>query len=157
MILALTIPFSILFIKIYNENQAKKARTERLYWCRQRLHGLTLRFRDECMDETQKLIVRYTSIVGSRTYLIRGWSNYFVSDYKKSIDDLKKEYIINYAKKYSEKEGYYPEVDDHLRVEAESLPSYIVDEYETEISQIARTFLEISYFMADQINELKEN
>lgn len=149
LISVLAILFSVPFIKIYNENQAKKARKERLDYCQRRLHSLTLRFRDECMKETQKVIAKYTTVVRLGSYRIRDWGIDFISDYRTSIEALEKEYIANYAIKYSEG-------DEWLRIEAEDLPTYITDEHQAEISQIAKTFREISCYMADQIDELKE-
>ena len=145
---AFAISLGILGIKIYNEFETKKRRKERLYFAEKRLHKMALQFRDECMEETKKVIVKYTSSVRFGSYRICDWAVDFIFDYRKSIGAMKEDYLTAYAKKYSDG-------DNGLRIEAEDLPRYILDEYEAEISEIANTFYEISYHMADQINELK--
>lgn len=148
---AIVIPFVVLFIKIYNENQAKKDRRERLYFSQRRLHKMALQFRDECMAETKQVIAQYTAAIAWKSFRHRPdyLANSFITDYKKAIDSRKKEYLGKYAIIYSEG-------DNSLRIEAEELPDYILDEYEAEITEIANTFRDISYYMEYQISDLIE-
>ena len=147
----LIISFGILFIKIHKEIQTKKARKERLYYCQQRLHGVALQFRDDCMVATKHVLAQYTNFLKQKSFLHSlGYTGYyFLSDYCNTINNLKKEYLGNYAIKYSEG-------DNQLRIEAEDLPTYILDEYESEISEIANTFRDLSCYISDQIEELTE-
>ena len=147
----LAIPSCILFIKILNENQAKRDRRERLYFSQKRLHKMAIQFRDECMTETKKIIAQYTAAIDWKSFRHRPdyLANSFITDYKKAIDSRKKEYLGKYAIIYSEG-------DNSLRIEAEELPDYILDEYEAEITEIANTFRDISYYMEDQISDLIE-
>ena len=145
---AFAIPLAVIFIKIYREYQAKKRRKERLYFAEKHLHKMALQFRDECMEESKKVIAKYTSAVRFGSYRVCDWAIDFIFDYRESIDTMKEDYLTRYAIRYSEG-------DNWLRCEAEDLPRYILDGYEAEISEIANTFREISYHMADQIDELK--
>ena len=145
---AIAIPCFIFFLKIRDKIQAKKSQKERLYYCRQRLHNMTLQFRGECLAETKKVIARYTAAIDRESYH-RDWSLDFISDYRKSINNLKNEYLRNYAMKYSGG-------DNRLRIEAEDLPAHVLEEYEAEISEIANTFRDLSYNMYEQIKELRE-
>ena len=144
----LTIPFGILFIKIYNESKVKKAQKERLFFCQNRLHQVALLFRNECMAETKKVIARYTAAINWKSYR-HDWSFDFVRDYRKAIDSLKKDYLGNYAMTYSGG-------DARLSMEAEDLPAYVLDEYEAEVSEIANTFYDLGCCMIEQIEELKQ-
>lgn len=147
---AFAIPLFVLFLKIHNEFEAKKARKEQLYFCQKRLHKLALHFRDDCMVATKQVVAQYTTFLTWKTH--RYGPDYivctFLSDYRNTIDKLKEEYLKNYAIKYSEG-------DNGLRCEAENLPNYILDEYAAEVSEIANTFRDLSYYIADQIRELK--
>ena len=147
---ACAIPLGVIFIKIYNEFEAKKARKEQLYFAEKRLHKMALRFRDDCMVETKKVIAQFTATVDWKSYL-RGpdYMTYsFLFDYQKTIDSIKEDYLVNYAQKYSNG-------DNLLRCEAEDLPISILSEYETEITEIANTFDDLCDSMRKQIEELK--
>ena len=148
----IAIYLGILFMKLYNEFQEKKHRKEQLYFAKKRLHKLVLRFRDDCMEETKKFVAIYTAKLSWKSY--RYATDYmtcsFISDYRKSISSIKEDYLVHYAIRYSEG-------DNRLRCEAEDLPRYILDEYESELSEIATIFQNLSDSMWQQIEELKEN
>ena len=54
--------------KIYGEINAKKAQKERLEFSRKRLHYLALKFRDDCMDVTNRVIENYTHVIANKGY-----------------------------------------------------------------------------------------
>ena len=145
---AISIPFFILAIKISNEIKANKEKKERLYFSEKRLHCIALKFRDDCIAETKKLISKYTVVISQRSY--RHLPDYltfsFISDYNKKIECLKKEYFTDYAMKYSEG-------DNLLRIEAEDLPNFILEEYKKELSDIAASFHNLSDYMRQEIEK----
>lgn len=148
---AFAILFGVMFIKIYNEIQDKKRRKEQLYFAEKRLHKMTLHFRDDCMEETKKLVAKYAALLTCKSYRYSpDYMTYsFLSDYRKTIDSIKEDYIVNYAIRYSKG-------DNWLRCEAEDLPISILGEYETEITEIANTFDDLCDSMRKQIEELKD-
>lgn len=140
--------FMALIISHAYRDHKDKLKKDQLYFCTNRLHCIALQFRDECMAETKKAIARYTASIDWKSYR-RDWSHDFILDYRESINNLKTEYLSNYAMKYSGG-------DNRLRIEAEDLPTYIVDKYEAEVSEIASIFRDLGYFMQEQIEELKQ-
>lgn len=148
---AFAIPLGILFIRIYQESKARKERKERLYYCRERLHKVALQFRDDCVAETQKVIVQYTSVLDWKSYWrTPDYTTYaFLSEYRDKIEFLKTDYLVNYAKKYSDG-------DEWLRMEAEDFfASSVYFEYKAELSEIDKIFQDIYDCMREQIEERK--
>ena len=150
--IACMLVFALFLLGFYYERK-KKARMEHeewIYFCQRRMHKLALHFRDDCMAATKQVVAQYTTFLTGKTY--RYGPDYIVcafwDDYREKIDKLKEEYLKNYAIKYSEG-------DNGLRCEAEDLPSYILDEYTAEVSEIANTFCDLSYYIGDQIREMK--
>lgn len=143
--------FALFMLGLYYQHKDKKRKEyeEWRYYCQRRLHSLALRFRDECMVEAKAVITRYTNFIKLRSYH-NDRSSDLIAEYEKSIDNLKKEYLCNYATKNSDG-------NNRMRIEAEELPKYMLEEYEAEISEITNTFRDIGYHMWEQIQELKEN
>lgn len=148
---AFAITLSILFIKIYNESQDKKRRKECLHFAEMQLHKMALQFQEDCMEATKKVISQYSMVLTFKRY--RYGPDYmtysFLSEYEKSIDSIKEDYLVHYAIRYSNG-------DNLLRCEAEDLPVYILVEYKAEISKIATTFHKLSDSMRKHIEEEKE-
>ena len=149
---AFAIPLGVIFIKIYNDSQAKKHQKERLRFAERHLHNLALQFQEDCMEATKKVIAKYSTVLTYKSY--RYGPDYmtysFLRDYQKSIDSMKEDYLVHYAIRYSNGDNWF-------RCEAEDLPVYMLVEYEAEISKIATTFHKLSDSMRKHIEEEKEN
>lgn len=141
-----------IYLKIDGEIKAKKAEKERLEFSKKRLHNMALRFRDDCMDATNRVIASYTHVIANKGYRQRyEFLPYlhFLSEYGKAIGALKEEYLCKYVTKYAEG-------DNQLRCEAEDLPDHILEEYKAELSEIASIFDNIRRYMYQHIEELEK-
>ena len=147
---AFAIPLGVLCVKIYNESQDKKHQKERLRFAEKRLHCIALQFQEDCMEATKKVIAQYSIALTHKSYRYGpdSLTYSFLSDYRKTIDSMKEDYLAHYAIRYSKG-------DNWLRCEAEDLPISILGEYETEITEIANTFDDLCDSMRKQIEELK--
>ena len=138
---------------LYYEHKEKKRKEheEWIYTCRRRLHKMALQYRDDCIVATKEVVAQYIAFLNWKRFIrALGYTGHaFLSDYIKKIEQLKEEYLESYAIKYADG-------DNCLRCEAEDLPSYILDEYREEVSEIAKTFHDFEYLMWNQIRELEE-
>lgn len=134
-------------LKILDYFRNKKVEKEWLYFCRTRLHRLALRYQNECMEVTKKVVKRYSDVLVLRNYNA-GYT--VLSEYGKDINELKKDYLSNYALKYSEG-------DNQLRGEAEDLPAYILDEYTTELEELTIPFHDICRYMHEYLESIVDS
>ena len=138
--LGLLLLFALVSRGLYYEHKAKKRKEYEEWICyyRTRLQRKALLFRDDCQSLTEKVFAQYTNTLLWQSY--RHAPDYilysFLFTYKEEIKRLKAEYIAN--------------------PETESLPNYLIEEYEKNISDIASTFLELADLMRNQIEEAKE-
>lgn len=132
--------FILVMLELYHERKDKKRKEheEFIYYRRKQLQNMALQFRDDCQAITQETFASYTNILLRKSY--RHTPDYitysFLSNHKEKIKSLKAENIAN--------------------LNTKSLPNYLIDEFETNISDIAATFLDIADFMRYQIEEAKE-
>lgn len=155
-ILALLLMVALYVSFAYMGKKEKRHREEKewIFTCRDRLHSVARRFRDECMEEANKVIAKYTYAINRGSWHDLPAFNYmdykFIHDYYEAIDARKEEYLNNYAEKYADG-------NERFRIEPRDLPAYILDEYKAEISEIASSFHDIGYYMSTQIDELKQD
>lgn len=132
--------FALFMLGLYYEHKDKKRKEydEWIYYRRQKLQGIALQFRNDCQSLAKEVFAQYSSKLLWKSYLhAPDCVTYaFLSNYTEEIIRLKAEYIAN--------------------PEAESLPNYLIEEYEKNISDIASTFLELADIMRNQIEEAKE-
>ena len=132
--------FALFMRGLYYEHKDKKRKEydEWIYYRRQKLQGIALHFRNDCQSLAKEVVAQYTNKLLWKSYLhAPDCITYsFLSNYKEEIIRLKAEYIAN--------------------PETESLPNYLIEEYEKNIADIASTFLELADLMRNQIEEVKE-
>lgn len=143
------IPMAGVAIKIYADIEERKKRKEHLYFVQKRLHRIALKFRDECILATKTAIEQYPVVLRKRhCWHLSGASPYsFIVSYSNILNSLKEKYIGNCIQLYADG-------DNALRCEAEDLPSYILDEYCSEIEEIYQTFWEIKSHLWETIQKL---
>ena len=138
--IGLLLLFALVSLGLYYEHKAKKRKEydEWIYCRRKNLQSIALHFRNDCQSLAQEVFTQYTANLLWKSYLhMPDYITYsFLSNYKEAIIKLKAEYIAN--------------------PETESLPNYLIEEYEKNISDIASTFLELADLMRNQIEEAKE-
>ena len=134
---------------VISKTEARKYEKERLHIAQNRLHRFALRFRDECEVASKTAIEQYTIVLKRRQFWnIAGFTPFdFLTTYSKAINNLRDEYIGNYAQIYSNG-------DNSLLCEAEDLPRYIVDAYCTEIDEFTQTFREIGNYMRESLQKV---
>ena len=132
--------FALFMLGLYYEHKEKKRKEydEWIYYRRQKLQGIALHFRNDCQSLAKEVFAQYTNKLLWKSYShAPDFVTYsFLSNYKEEIIRLKAEYIAN--------------------PETESLPNYLIEEYEKNIADIASTFLELADLMRNQIEEVKE-
>lgn len=143
--------FSIFMLCFYYERKEKnrKEHEDWIYNCRQCLVRITHSFRQDCQTVTEKTFATYTSIMLHNSY--RDMPDYmifsFLSDYRRSIDELKEDYIENISVKANEAMEHYAFTD---------IPNYLVEEYNKQVLDIYNSFYDFSYLMQAQIAEANE-
>lgn len=144
--------FALVALGFYYERKEKKREEheEWLYACRQCLLGITRNFRGDCQALAEETFSEYSNTILQKKYRYApDYMTYsFLSDYHKSIDALKEDYIENVAVKAKEIMRYYTFT---------SIPSFLIEEYNKQISDIHYAFHGFGYLMWKQIEELKEN
>lgn len=144
--------FALAALGFYYERKEKQ-REQHEQWlcaCRQCLLGITRNFRGDCQALAEETFAEYSNTILQKKYRYApDYMTYsFLSDYHKSIDALKEDYIENVAAKAKEIMRYYTFT---------SIPSFLVEEYSKQISDIYVIFRDFEYLMRKQIEELKEN
>ena len=144
--------FSLFAICFYYERKEKKRdnHEEWLYSCRQCLLAITHSFRRDCQALAEEAFTKYSNTLLRKRYCYTpDYMTYsFLSDYHKSIDALKEDYVENVVVKAKEIMRYYTFT---------SIPSFLIEEYSKQISDIHYTFHDFGYLMRKQIAEAKEN
>lgn len=125
-LLALWVGTALFFI--VREIKAKNDRERHEWWLsdlKDSIHSVENEFRRQC----QQLIE----------------NNFLHRNYQNSIDELKKQYVS----------GLYSKLAEKKRASFNTIPDYIIREYERNISEIADTFRDFEIFMKEQAIEKK--
>lgn len=130
----------IFALGLYYEHKDKKRKEyeEWIYFRRAQLQRNALRFRDDCQSLTEKVFAQYTNeLLWKRYRHVPDYILYsFLSTYREDILRVKSEYIAN--------------------SEIQTLPNFLIEEYEKNLSDIADSFSELANLMRNQIEEVKE-
>lgn len=143
----ITIALSFLAINIRDKIQAKKDRQAWIYQSEHRLLDIADRFETECFNATDSVFEKYVWNVRFCEWhcTLEKDCSLLLSKHKRTIDDLKKDYIENLSEKYSA--GYdYPRID--------GLPSYLIEKYNQRIKDIASRYRDINFTMMMRIRTL---
>lgn len=143
--------FALFLLCFYYERKEKKREEHEdwIYDCRQCLVRMTHIFRRDCQALAENAFVQYSAIMHNRSYKHTPdyMMYYFLSEYEKSLKALEADYIENVTAKAKEMLRYYT---------FDSLPSFLVEEYTKEISDIGYAFYDFSHLMQKQIAEANE-
>ena len=138
--------FVILVMVLYCHRKEERWKSDREWeigciYCLIRIANI---FHNDCEKCAKKAFSEYTMKMKNGSYRYFGTSNLgymFISDYKKSIESLKKDYINNLQEKikiYS-RENY----------NVEFIPNYIIEEYRKAISETYDSFWSFGSDMHD--------
>lgn len=130
----------------------EKERKEHESWihdCRKCLAHISHRFLVDCQNLAEKAFTIYTHRIQNNRHLYGpdSMKYFFLSDYQKSIDKLKEDYVANVTEKAKDCMPHY-----HFT----SIPDNLLEEYISQIDRIHRTFADFHYLMWKQIQELKD-
>ena len=149
--IACVLLFTIFALCFYFERKEKQRKEYEcwVYDCRQCLVRITNSFRRDCQTIAEETFTKYTSIIQQKSYRCTpDYMTYsFLSDYQKSIDSLKEDYIENVTIKAKEAMRHYT---------LTSIPDYLIEEYIKQLSDIYYSFRDFSYLMRKQIAEANE-
>ena len=140
----------VIFLLCFYDRKEKKRKEHEvwIYDCRQCLFRISRSFRKDCQPFAAEAFEKYNDIIQRKSY--SHMPDYimcsFLSDYRKSIKALEKDYIENVEVKAKESMHHYTFT---------SIPGYLIEEYTKEISDISEIFCDFEYLMWEQIHELK--
>lgn len=138
--------FVILVMGLYYHRKDEK-RERDIGWginCLDCLLTISNSFRRDCEKCAKKAFSEYTMKMENGSYRHFGTSNLaymFISDYKKSIENLKKDYINNLQEKIK--------ANSRINYNVECIPNYIIEEYRRIISDTYDSFWDFGSDMHD--------
>ena len=138
--------FVILVMGLYYHQKEERWKSDRGWEidCIDCLFRISCGFRSDCEKCAKKAFSEYTMKMENGSYRYFGKSNLgymFISDYRKSIENLKKDYINNLQEKIK---IYSPS-----NYNVKSIPNYIIEEYRSVISDTYDSFWSFGSDMHD--------
>lgn len=141
--------FAIGALGFYYERKEKaiKEHHDWIYECEQRLRSISNQFERACFDATEEVFEKYCWNIRNCVYYctLEQRNSLLLSEHKRTIDYLQKDYIENLAEKYSK--GYaYRGID--------RLPAYLIEEYNERIKDIVYRYNDINFTMKMRIRTM---
>ena len=141
----LTIPLTIIVLKLIAKREDKKSYDIWICDCRYCFGRITRIYSGECQRLLEKALEQYTYILLTKSYRsLLGIS--FITNYQKSIENLKEEYIKN----------MYAKLSEMMYKKITTIPDFLVKEYEDNIKEYYYIFSKFGNQMWYQLREAEQ-